>query len=346
MYWSDIVMKIIRGLALIVVIGVLGMMRLPQSQAAPPKTSYAEMLVISPPLVVRKCGQKVPINVKAYWITTPRDDGPTVIVLPIVGAHISVQGGRTGGATLGKISPQTAVTLRTFGLATGLTTGYGSIAEFEYEPDKLGREFLVFEADLPASPGSAHTVKFKDIIHFEVVPCFVNVEAAYIGVWPIQNSTFYWNGIMDEVTVEADENGQLHGEGTMVYTQTVSGLPACSAAWSTLEMSATVSGEVAEDQLHLNFAFVGGERSVTTTCPITGTMSSSIDSDPSPLFNAPISVPTEGGVITYISPFNPPPGTVFVVVTPVEEEEATSDSGSHALAALSAWFVGWPRVSE
>jgi hypothetical protein len=233
-------------------------------------------------------------------------------------ADVFVQKGSSIGNTLAPIDPRYNAT---------------TLAIYSYEARYTGNDEMEFYANIAEqlAPG---TVKVK------VVDCAHKVEMIYNGILPIEGTTFYWNGIMDEVTVEADENGQLHGTGTMVYSQTVSGLPGCSVSWSTLDMPATVSGAADDEWLHLNFAFASGGGTATTTCPIVGPMSGSMDSDPSPAFNAPISVPTNGGVVTYPSPA-PGGGTVYVIVTPVEDDEAVSYRHAEDLLAVFApWLDG------
>ena len=212
-------------------------------------------------------------------------------------------------------------------------------AVFRYYPRGIGTERLEFDA-VPAWSGFVNSLPPVILatprpLQFEVTDCIVKVEMIYDGAWTIEGATFYFTGIMDDVTVEADENGLLHGEGTMVYNQTVTGLQGCTATWSTLEMPATISGEVGDDQLNLRFDFQGGQRVATGTCPLVGAVSTTFASDPSPLFNLPQSFPLDGGVVSYVSPGNPPPGRVWVIVTPEEDEEAVSDAGAPILAALA-----------
>ena len=140
---------------------------------------------------------------------------------------------------------------------------------------------------------------------------------------------------MDGVTVEVDESGQLHGEGVLAYTQTVTGMPSiCFGSYSTLEMPATITGNANEDQLNLQFDFEGGQVTVEGGCPIAYVGQAIMESDPSPMFNLPQSFSFDGGLVTYVSPGNPPPGRVWVIVTPEEDGAAVSDAGAPILAAL------------
>jgi hypothetical protein len=256
-------------------------------------------------------------------------------------------------------------------------------ATFEYIANREGDETIQFSAeksfgstrsDTEGGPGRTQHLGDKTL-NFKVEPCEPKVELVYHSAWHLGGgATVHWSGIMEEVTLKAHQEVQpviydaqthgidfqnqiaLSGEGMMTYSQYWTGRPgACSATYSTLEMPATVSGEMGEDRLNLQFDFQGGQVVSSSECILPGfgsfASSETNESDPSPIFNQPLSFPMEGGVVTYTSPFNPPPGTVFVIVTLEEdEEEATSDSGGDLLAALDAWsqgwFVGWPGTLE
>jgi hypothetical protein len=216
-------------------------------------------------------------------------------------------------------------------------------ARFIYKAENPGNESIEFY--LVPGPEDRLNVLAEYLMTFKVRDCNYETEIIYNSVWDLGGLVTTATGIMEDVTVEADEDGQLHGEGMLIFNMAVSGFPVhCTANYSTVQIPATVSGEVGEDRLNLQFEFQEGQQTVAASCLFVSHTGTDENYYPSflTLFNQPLSFPMEGGVAVHPSPANPPPGTIFVIVTPVEEEEASSDAGSHALAALSAWFAGWP----
>jgi hypothetical protein len=215
-------------------------------------------------------------------------------------------------------------------------------ATFNFIPTSTGEYNLFFSSQ--AGPPSLTQVPrsyARGVLEIDVKRCKYTAEMIYDLRWDVgSDSMVIGTGIMDEVTVEPDEDGNLHGEGALVYNQIITGFPECALSWTSLTSDVTITGQADGDQIDLNFAF--GDASVTGTaiCP-EATVSGTQNLNPGSGFASSLTFPSEGGVMTYPSP-NPVGGTVYVIVTHEEDEQAASDAGSQALAALSAWFAAWP----
>jgi hypothetical protein len=338
---------VMRGLALAGMIGMLGLgapERLAAMQTIYVPASfhvYFDHVGFSPylPDRITLCKEdfKEGAGITALVAWNVRDEIHSA--MPIIGQQVHVTGVQHGTIQ------STAVTSGARNLSPPYTRpgGYG-FAHFTYVPTSDGDVDLEFSADIPETPGSSRKVRFTYPLPFEVKSCAVSVNMFYNLTWPVDVATVYGTGVMDEVAVEADEDGNLHGEGALVYTQIITGLPACSVTWSSMTSAVTITGQVEDDQIGLNFNFGDATFTATTVCPVGGgTGSSTVN--PSSAFASSLTFPTEGGVLTYPSPIAGG-GIVTVIVTREEDEEAVSDAASQALAALSAWFAAWPGELE
>jgi hypothetical protein len=219
-------------------------------------------------------------------------------------------------------------------------------AVFRYYPRDVGTERLTFDA-LPVSspfataspPILAHPRPFE----FEVTNCNLKVQQTDSLLWPGEfGDVIYGTGVIEEVTVEADEDGQLHGEGTYVYNQIITGIPLCSITWATIDFPVTITGQMGGEQLELDFAFGDGTSTGRVDCPTLST-EVTVGGNPSGAFASRVIFPSDGGVMVYPSPATPPGAThtIFLIVTVEEDEEAISDAGAPILAALGGWSRGW-----
>jgi len=208
------------------------------------------------------------------------------------------------------------------------TGRYASAAAFTYTAKENGTESLTFKFEGPnGQPLATQTIQF------EVTDCKIRSTLIYDTVWPVGGETvIYGTGIMEDVEITADESGKLHGEGQWVYNQIMTGF-VCSVTWTTLTSDVTISGDIREDQIDLDFAF--GDSSVTGegVCP-DGSASFATTGNPSKLFRSHEVFPLVGGVTVYRSPSAPPDATVTVIVTREEEEGAVSLRGSGDVLAV------------
>jgi hypothetical protein len=335
-------MRIIRSMGLmVVIIGVLAM-RVPLSKAAriipvPEPFLYAEIegerFGVEHP-VIDNC-EETKIRAEVFWaVPTTQDDHNTTYNATPLSAHVSVS-----GAQHGDVLPPLAPTGRMITSRARGLPGLWAVADFTYKPKTNGEEVLTFTTQI-TRPGGA-TQRLNHALSFTVEDCSVGVSMIYDLRWDVgSGSMVIGTGIMDEVTVEPDEDGNLNGEGALVYNQIITGVPDCAISWTTITSDVTITGQADGDQIGLNFAF--GDASVTgaAICP-EASVTSTQSLNPGSAFASSLTFPAEGGVMTYPSP-NPVGGTVYVIVTREEDEQAASDAGSQALAVLSAWFAVWP----
>jgi hypothetical protein len=192
-------------------------------------------------------------------------------------------------------------------------SGSGGPALFRYYPRTPGKESLTFDAKPMFSPGTT-VPAFPRPFTFDVTDCKLKAEMIYDLRWDVGSGAMViGTGIMDEVEVTADEDGNLHGAGAMVYSQIITGFPECALSWTSLTSDVTVTGQAGGDQINLNFAFGDGSVTGQAICP-EASVSSTQNLNPGSGFASSITFPSEGGVMTYPSP-SPVGGTVYVIVT-------------------------------
>jgi hypothetical protein len=219
-------------------------------------------------------------------------------------------------------------------------------AIFNFIPTSTGKESLHFWSTAgPITANLAPRVFASEFLDIEVKKCNLKVEMIYDAALNAGSLTSHYVAILDEITLEADETGHLEGEGTTAFHEFMS-LPGgvCSDQVSALDMPTSITGTIVDDRIELQFDIQGGEVTHTISCPFTTTSASG---DYPSLFITSASVPIEGGIVTIPSGSSGPiQGAITLIVTREDDEQATSDAGSQALAALSAWFAGWPGVME
>lgn len=227
----------------------------------------------------------------------------------------------SGGSGSGTISPLDQP-LTMSGILKGEAT-----ATFTFKGTKVGKAQVSFDALVPqilvdenGEPVGIQRYYATTTIDVPVGDCKYKAGMIFHAKFGI---AIHYIGMLENVTMTGDENGEYHGSGTFVYDQILGGIAVGDVGsgceiMSTSLNPADVTGQFAADQIEVNFSFQDAQTSWSDTCPVSiSSYFPQYDIAPpiTSIWVDHASFPQDGGVAVFPSPVSQFPGTVTVFVT-------------------------------
>lgn len=185
-------------------------------------------------------------------------------------------------------------------------------AQFSFEAKKAGSTDLNFQ-------GTWKRQKFKDKITINVVNCKVKVTMNYLMRQSSGGTTGLVIGQLDTL-LEGD--GETYGGTAILDSDRTHTVPGCSLSFSGFENPATMTGKrtgsPGNEQLELTIAYEPAESSLTATCPIVGTITTTGTEDPTNWLATNATFSGTGGAQSFPINFAQWFGRLIITVTPVE----------------------------
>jgi hypothetical protein len=301
------------GVAMIILIGVLGI-GVPESQAANQETIFTLVAGFHPDQSPICVGDELDLIVRVQMAVT-RPEGTYVSHIFIPNATVNA------GVSLGELSPARA---RIQAVIQSEDGGVDSdAAKFTYRATEAGRGRIELETVVPGEFTGGQAALIGTTVRFEVEECPPEVSMVYQGSFEGEGFAVNLFGVMDEVMLNANDDGTYSGSGTSVLTYIVYlDSPTCSMFLeqdvSQVDMTATVTEQV----ITLVFDPQPGVWHRLVSCPRFGEIGvfSLLD-----IGLTPVTLPGSGGVVRL-----PPvlfPGYFTIIVTRETGEGAVSDAG-------------------
>ena len=196
-------------------------------------------------------------------------------------------------------------------------------AIFSYKPTEKGLDSLIFRAPQVRHPETRVVQSVREVVTLKVEDCPLNTSMIYQGSFEGEGFAVNLFGVMDEVMLNANDDGTYSGSGTSVLTYIVHlDSPTCSMFLeqdvSQVDMTATVTEQV----ITLVFDPQPGVWHRLVSCPRFGEIGGFSLLD---IGLPPVTLPGSGGVVRL-----PPvlfPGYFTIIVTRETGEGAVSDAG-------------------